>query len=91
VIAIVCQHENKRTNGKTKAGTTRFRCKECGKTWTESTDTLGGLRIGLDRAAQVVELLCEGNSVRATARMTGTDLDREKEIGKRWQPPKLIQ
>ena len=38
---------------------------------TESTDTLGGMRIGLDKAAQVIELLCEGMSVRATERITG--------------------
>jgi transposase-like protein len=64
VIAIVCQHENRRTNGKTAAGAQRWRCKDCGKTWTESTEALGGMRIGLDRAAQIVEMLCEGMSIR---------------------------
>ena len=74
VIAIVCQHENRRTNGKTASGSQRFRCKECGKSWTESTDVLGGMRIGLDRAAKIIELLCEGMSVRAVARVTDTHL-----------------
>jgi transposase-like protein/IS1 family transposase len=71
VIVASCQHENRRTNGKTKSGAIRYRCKDCGKSWTESTSSLGGLRIGLDRAAQVIELLCEGTSIRATSRITG--------------------
>jgi IS1 family transposase/transposase-like protein len=73
VIDIVCQHERRRTNGTTKAGATRYRCKDCGKTWTESTDLLAGMRIGLDKAAQIIELLCEGNSVRGVMRITGAD------------------
>jgi len=75
MIVAVCSHENRRTNGKTKAGHTRYRCKDCGKSWTESTATLGGMRIGIDKAAQIVEMLCEGVSVRATARMTGASQD----------------
>jgi IS1 family transposase/transposase-like protein len=71
VIVASCTHEHKRTNGTTKSGAVRYRCKDCGKSWTESTSTLGGLRIGLDRAAQVIELLCEGTSVRAASRITG--------------------
>ncbi|MGE3243870.1 MAG: hypothetical protein AB7G28_03310 [Pirellulales bacterium] len=74
MIAAVCQHENRRTNGKTKAGATRYRCKSCGASWTESTAMLGGMRIGVEQAAKIVELLCEGMNVRATARFTGTDL-----------------
>jgi transposase-like protein/IS1 family transposase len=71
VILACCEHKNRRTNGTTKSGATRYRCKDCGKSWTESTNSLGGLRIGLDRATQVIELLCEGNSIRATSRITG--------------------
>jgi transposase-like protein/IS1 family transposase len=74
VIAIVCQHERRRTNGTTKAGATRYRCKDCGKTWTESTGQLDGMRIGLERAAQIVEMLCEGLSLRSIARLTDTHL-----------------
>ena len=74
MIAIVCQHERRRTNGTTKAGATRYRCKDCGKTWTESTGMLDGMRIGLDRAAQIVEMLCEGLSLRSIARLTDTHL-----------------
>ena len=75
MIIATCKHENRRTNGKTKSGVIRYRCKDCGKSWTESTATMDGLRIGLDRAAQVITLLCEGNSVRATCRITGVCKD----------------
>jgi IS1 family transposase len=51
----------------------RYRCKLCGKVMTESTDLLGGMRIGLDRAAQIVSMLCEGMSVLAVSRLTETD------------------
>ncbi|MFO0790900.1 MAG: IS1 family transposase [Pirellulales bacterium] len=71
MILATCEHKNKRTNGTTKSGATRYRCKDCGKSWTESTATLGGMRIRLDKAAQVIELLCEGTSVSATARISG--------------------
>ena len=73
MIAPVCEHTNRRTNGTTKSGKTRYRCNDCGKSWTESTALLGGMRIGLDKAEQIVELLCEGMSVSATARFTKTD------------------
>ena len=66
MIKAVCTHENRKKNGVTKAGSIRYRCKDCGKSWTESTDLLNGMRIGLDRACQILELLCEGMSVRAT-------------------------
>jgi IS1 family transposase len=32
------------------------------------------MRIGVDQAAKIIQLLCEGMNVRATARFTGTDL-----------------
>ena len=73
MIARVCQHENRRTNGKTRTGKTRYRCKDCGKSWAESTELLGGMRIGVEKATQIVELLCEGMSVRATSRITKAD------------------
>jgi transposase-like protein len=73
VITIVCQHKNRRTNGITKAGASRYRCKDCGKSWTESTSLFNGMRIGMDRAVQIVSMLCEGMSVMATSRLTDTD------------------
>jgi len=73
VIVAVCQHENRQKYGKTPTGTPRFRCKDCGKTFTESTELFAGMRIGLDRAAEIINLLCEGMSVSAVARFTDTD------------------
>jgi IS1 family transposase/transposase-like protein len=75
VIAIVCQHEHTKKNGVTKSGAVRLRCKDCGKSWTESTAALGGMRIGMDRAERIIGMLCEGMSVRATCRLTGTDME----------------
>jgi IS1 family transposase/transposase-like protein len=74
VIAIACQHEKKHVHGKTKAGVTRYKCALCGKTFTASTETLDGMRIGIDRAAQIINLLCEGMSVRAVSRITDTHI-----------------
>ncbi len=72
MIVSVCQHTAYKKVGETKAGAQRYRCKACGKSWTDSTDLLDGMRIGLDRAAQIVTLLCEGMSVRAASRITDT-------------------
>lgn len=41
---------------------------------TESTEMFGGMRIGLDRAAQIIEMLCEGMTVSAVSRLTKTDM-----------------
>ena len=68
-----CTHDRRKKFGKTSSGEQRYRCCACGKTFTESTDKLAGMRIGMDKAARIIEMLCEGNSVAATARMTDTD------------------
>jgi IS1 family transposase/transposase-like protein len=75
VIVSTCQHEKVQKNGKTPKGAIRYRCTLCGKSWTDETTALGGMRIGLDQAAKVVELLCEGMSVSATVRITGTAMN----------------
>jgi transposase-like protein len=74
VIAISCQHEHSKKFGKTSSGAPRMRCTLCGKTWTESTDKLNGMRIGIDRAVKIVELLVEGMAVRAVSRVTDTHI-----------------
>lgn len=71
MILATCQHEHKKRNGVTSTGEIRWRCKDCGKSWTDKTEMFGGMTIGLDKAAQVIELLCEGSSVMATSRVTG--------------------
>lgn len=73
MVIIVCQHQNRKKSGKTASGTQRYKCTDCGKRFTESTELFGGMRIGLDKAAKIIELLCEGMSISATARFTDTD------------------
>jgi len=49
----------------------RYRCKSCSATFTTHKRRLGRHYIGTDKAAQIVELLLEGMSVRAVSRITG--------------------
>ncbi|HTQ39635.1 MAG TPA: hypothetical protein VMJ32_11435 [Pirellulales bacterium] len=72
MIVSACQHEHFKKNGTTKSGDIRYRCTLCGKSWTEFTRAFDGMRVGMDLAVKIVSLLCEGVSVRATARLTGT-------------------
>lgn len=67
-----CTHERTKKCGLTKAGTQRHKCLNCGKRFTDCTRQLAGMRIGLDKAAQIISLLCEGSSVSSTARLTDT-------------------
>ncbi len=89
MIVQVCTHNNCKKNGTTKAGTVRWRCNDCGASWTEGTETLGGMTIGMDRAEQIIGMLVEGMSVSATARLTDTDphtiLDLLVLVGERCQ------
>ena len=68
-----CTHPKRRKHGRTKANVQRYRCSECGKCFTESTDTLNGMRIGLDRAEMILKCLFEGMSVNSVSRITNTD------------------
>ena len=68
-----CRHTRRKKSGRTKCGTQRFKCLECGKKFTDSTRVLAGMRIGVDRTAQIIAMLCEGLSIRATARLANTD------------------
>ena len=69
-----CTHPNFKKSGKTKAGTQRFKCKDCGKRFIdESTKPLGKMRIDPKQAMMAINMLLEGMSVRATARLTGLD------------------
>jgi transposase-like protein/IS1 family transposase len=68
-----CTHERGQKYGETKCGEQRYRCCSCGKTYVESTKVLGGMRIGVEKSAQVISMLCEGLSIRATARLSQTN------------------
>src|SRR3712207_1222228 len=60
--------------GRTKDGRQRFRCLTCRKVSAEEREKpLGDMRLPLDRALLCLNLLCEGASVRAVERVTGTE------------------
>lgn len=66
-----CQVKARR-HGKDRAGNQRFRCRQCGRTFQpERERPLGEMRLGFEKAATVLNMLCEGMAVRAVSRLTG--------------------
>ena len=62
--------------GKHRNGLQRFRCNQCCKTFTEEHNRpLEDMRLPLDRAVAVLQLLLEGMSVRSVERVTGIHRD----------------
>lgn len=68
-----CEHGIAKKFGKTAAGTGRYRCKDCGATFTEAkpASPLGAHTTSIEDAEHVFMLMTEGMSVRAIARVTG--------------------
>lgn len=68
-----CQHDNVKrfgTYGPRKLQ--RFRCKDCGATFTEASfNRVGTHTLPPEKVAQIVALLMEGNSIRSISRLTG--------------------
>jgi len=74
MIAIPCEHRNNKRHGRDRKGNQRFRCRDCGKTWTERTpEPIGRMRIPPDRAMMCLRMLLEGCSIRSVERLTGTN------------------
>lgn len=70
-----CQNSCKRF-GRHRNGLQRYRCNQCRKTSTEEhTRPLDEMRLPLDKAVGVLELLLEGMSVRSAERITGVHRD----------------
>jgi transposase-like protein/IS1 family transposase len=62
--------------GKHRNGLQRFRCKQCSKTYTEDHEQpLDAMRLPLDKAESVLQLLLEGMSIRSAERITGVHRD----------------
>ena len=62
--------------GKDRAGNQRWKCKACGVTRTElPANPLAPMRLPMDRAVLVLQLLVEGMSIRSTERVTGHHRD----------------
>src|ERR1700690_939901 len=69
-----CQHDQSKKFGKDRYGNQRHRCILCGKVWNDvPAKLLGTMRLDLRVAEMVIKCLCEGNSVRATARLCNVD------------------
>lgn len=73
-IAQDCTHPRSKKSGMTASGTQRFKCLECGKRYTQSTALFAGMRIGMEKAVQIIGMLVEGMSVRATSRFLNVDV-----------------
>lgn len=67
-----CEHGTAKKFGTTAAKTPRYRCRDCGATFTEASQKpLGDHTTSVDDAAKAFTLLTEGMSVRAVSRVTG--------------------
>jgi transposase-like protein/IS1 family transposase len=72
VILATCQHLTRKKYGRNRNGSQRYKCQICQATFTEeAVKPLGELRLSMEQATQALNLLLEGMSVRATARVTG--------------------
>ena len=72
MIAPYCKHDQVKKFGRNRNGSQRYRCVLCGRTWTEDRpQPIGNMRIDQAKAAQVLEMLMEGVSIRSTVRLTG--------------------
>jgi transposase-like protein len=68
-----CQLQAKKF-GKDRKGVQRFRCNGCKKTFSEVQDRpLGTMRLPMEKALQVIQLLVEGVSIRSAERITGVE------------------
>lgn len=63
-------------HGKDRYGNQRFRCLNCNKTYSEPKDKpLGEMRLSEEKALLCLNLLVEGNSIRATERIANVHRD----------------
>ncbi|MGD0520399.1 MAG: IS1 family transposase [Terracidiphilus sp.] len=62
--------------GKHRNGLQRYRCPQCGKTYTaEHVYLFGSMTVAEDKALLALQLLIEGTSIRSTERITGIHRD----------------
>ncbi len=62
--------------GKHRNGLQRFRCNQCSKTFTEEhVRPLDDMRLPVDQAVRILQLLLEGMSIRSAERITGVHRD----------------
>jgi transposase-like protein/IS1 family transposase len=72
MIVISCPHETCHKHGKDRQGAQRYKCADCGLTFSdEGANLLGGLRTETKDAVLALSLLLEGMSIRSVQRLTG--------------------
>src|SRR6267378_2078589 len=70
-----CQTEARKF-GKDRYGNQRYQCQACRKTFSDRpAKPLDEMRLPLDKALFCLKLLTEGNSIRATVRLSGVAKD----------------
>ena len=70
MLCPTCQAEARKF-GHDRDGNQRYQCRTCHKTFSDRpAKPLGSMRLEMDKALQVLQLLLEGMSVRATMRVT---------------------
>src|SRR5258708_15495582 len=63
-------------SGKHRTGLRRFKCRQCGKTFTEAHERpLDEMRLPMAKAEMILKMLCEGVSVRSIGRLTEVHRD----------------
>ena len=73
MLCPTCQIEGRKF-GKDRYGNQRFQCLTCRKTFADrEARPLGTMRVTIDKALSVLQLLLEGMSIRAAMRVTGTN------------------
>ena len=72
MTCLTCQRGTATKFGTTAAKTPRYRCRDCGATFTEAKpNPLGAHTTSVDDAVKVFTLMTEGMSIRAISRVTG--------------------
>ena len=79
MIALAeCTHENFKKSGKNRNGSQRYKCKDCGKRFSDehvADGPLGTMRVDVDKAMMVINALLEGMSIRACERLFSMNRD----------------
>lgn len=77
MVALVgCTHEHANKHGRDRHGKQRWKCQDCGLTFTANRQRpLGDMRTDIGPAAMALQMLLEGMSIRATSRITGLKPD----------------
>src|SRR5260221_9350998 len=73
----MCHHDKLKKHGKDRKGCQRWKCRNCGSTVTNGDHKrpLGDMRLDLDKAVMILNMLLEGMSIRACERITHVTAD----------------